>query len=79
MKMRRLRRQRPESEKQERQRLARTGLGVRETSAGPGGRKHSPEVVGRATSFLAAARAVDPTGAEQPGPGRPRCGSCLLG
>lgn len=74
MKRRRLGRQRPESEKQERQPLARIGLGVRETSAGPSGRKHSPEVVGRVTSFLAGARAVDPTEAEQPGPGRPRCG-----
>lgn len=52
----------------------RIGLGVRETSAGPGGRKHSPEVVGRAMSFLAEAKAVDPTEAERPGPGRPRCG-----
>lgn len=64
-----------EGEKQERQRLARTGLGVRETAASPdGGRKHSPGVVGRVTSSLAAARAVDPTEAEQPGQGPQRRG-----
>lgn len=64
---------RPETGNQKRQRLVKTGLGVRETSAGPDGRKQSPEVVGLAMSFLAEARAVGPMEEEQPGQGRQHC------